>query len=104
MVSSPFVRCTQTVEPLAEARGLPVETDEALAEERLADAVSLVRRLAGAPVALCTHGDVVPAVLEVLAGEGMQLTSAQRWAKASVWLLAADDGRYTRATYLPPQP
>ena len=32
ILSSPFARCVQTVEPLAEARGLPVEAVDSLAE------------------------------------------------------------------------
>ena len=32
VVSSPYVRCVQTVEPLAAALGLPLELDERLAE------------------------------------------------------------------------
>ena len=32
LLSSPYVRCVQTLEPLAEARGLPVETTPVLAE------------------------------------------------------------------------
>lgn len=32
ILSSPYLRCRQSVEPLAAARGLPVEDEEALAE------------------------------------------------------------------------
>ena len=31
-LSSPYVRCVQTLEPLAKARGLPLETADELAE------------------------------------------------------------------------
>ena len=34
--SSPYVRCRQTVEPLAERSGVPVEASEALARGRAA--------------------------------------------------------------------
>ena len=36
VVSSPYVRCVETVEPLAAALGVPVEEDERLAEARRA--------------------------------------------------------------------
>jgi 8-oxo-dGTP diphosphatase len=57
IVSSPFLRCTQTVEPLAAARGLPVEPSEELAEERQErDGVAFLRSLAGRDAIVCTHG------------------------------------------------
>jgi phosphohistidine phosphatase SixA len=63
IVSSPYVRCVQTVEPLARALGVPVETDERLAEGASRDdALELVRE-ATVPTVLCTHGDVVEELL-----------------------------------------
>ena len=63
IVSSPYVRCVQTVGPLAAARGLSVETDEALAEGAGAEAgLELFRRTASDLVA-CVHGDLVVELL-----------------------------------------
>ena len=57
ILSSPYDRCIQTVEPLAAERGLPIEPRDELGEERQATAgVTLVRSLAGEPVAVCVHG------------------------------------------------
>jgi len=57
ILSSPYDRCVQTVDPLAAARGLDVELREELSEERQGtDGVALARELAGEPVALCVHG------------------------------------------------
>jgi 8-oxo-dGTP pyrophosphatase MutT (NUDIX family)/phosphohistidine phosphatase SixA len=57
VLSSPFVRCIQSVEPLAAARGLEVETTEVLADGAGADCVRrLLGELAGSPVVLCGHG------------------------------------------------
>jgi phosphohistidine phosphatase SixA len=56
IVSSPYVRCIQTVEPLAAALGLEVELDARLAEGAGRDAAAL---LAEDGVVACTHGDVV---------------------------------------------
>lgn len=56
IVSSPYVRCVQTVEPLAAALGLEVELDERLAE----GGGSSARALLDEPgVVACTHGDVI---------------------------------------------
>lgn len=69
ILSSGYVRCVQTVEPLAEARGLPLEEADELAEGKLqADVIGLLERLGAACPVLCTHGDVV---LELL-GEKMK--------------------------------
>ena len=56
VVSSPYVRCVQTVEPLAAALGLEVELDDRLAEGGDGSARALLDE--GGVVA-CTHGDVI---------------------------------------------
>jgi len=60
IVSSPYVRCVQTVEPLAVALGLEVEEDDRLAEGAGHAARAL---LAEDGVVACTHGDVVDELL-----------------------------------------
>jgi phosphohistidine phosphatase SixA len=56
IVSSPFTRCVQTIEPLAEALGLSVEVDDRLAEGAGQAAYALVQEDG---IVCCTHGDVV---------------------------------------------
>jgi phosphohistidine phosphatase SixA len=56
VVSSPYVRCVQTVEPLAAALGLPLELDDRLAEGAGGSALTLLQEDG---VVSCTHGDVV---------------------------------------------
>lgn len=55
VVSSPYARCFQTVEPLAAALGLPLELDDRLAEGEGRAAFALIQEDG---VVLCTHGDV----------------------------------------------
>ena len=56
ILSSPYDRCVQTVEPLAAARRLAVEPRDELGEWRQAeDGVALARSLVAEPVALCVH-------------------------------------------------
>ena len=58
VVSSPYVRCVQTVEPL----GLDIELDERLAEGAARD--ETLALLAGLDNAVaCTHGDVIENVI-----------------------------------------
>jgi 8-oxo-dGTP pyrophosphatase MutT (NUDIX family)/phosphohistidine phosphatase SixA len=57
IVSSPFVRCVQSVEPLAAARGLEVELVDQLAEGVDGKQVrSLLAGLNGTAAAACGHG------------------------------------------------
>lgn len=56
LLSSPYVRCVHTLEPLAESRGLPIETSDSLAEGAALTAVlTLLREVAPrGETALCT--------------------------------------------------
>lgn len=103
VVSSPYVRCVQTVRPLALDRGLPVETSEALAEGAPPEqALALLEEAVRTPTVFCTHGDVVPAVVLHLAERGAELEGERDWKKGSVWTLERRDGRVVRARYVPP--
>jgi broad specificity phosphatase PhoE len=103
VVSSPYLRCMQTVTPLAAHLGLRVEPVEELAEGHGMAALSVVRALADEKVAVCTHGDVIPDILVALADEDrLDLGPRPRQAKGSVWVLDASAGRFVRARYLPP--
>ena len=102
IVSSPHLRCAQTVRPLALARGLIVELSEALAEgAQTADAVALLDASSSGGV-FCSHGDVIPAVIDDLRGNGMLIDGEIGWSKGSVWILERRPGRYVRARYVPP--
>lgn len=73
LLSSPSVRCAETLRPYAEAHGIPLVTKRSLSEEGYADrptrAVRHLERLLAAaePSCLCTHGPVLPALLRLLA-------------------------------------
>lgn len=105
VVSSPYVRCTQTVEPLAGRLDVPVEESAALAEGApVDDTVALLRSVAGTVTVLCTHGDIVPSLLEGLEErDGLPLPEDYRYDKGSTWVLEPDgSGRFVRAEHLPP--
>lgn len=106
IVASPYRRCVQTVEPLAARLALAVESEPVLGEG--ADSIATLRlmRALGCAV-LCSHGDVIPAVLDRVAYEdGLELPPGYPVAKGSTWILETDDtgagGRFTSARYLPP--
>jgi len=102
VLSSPYVRCRQTVEPLAEGRGVPVEPSDALREgASLPDSLRLVEKVAGENAVLCTHGDVLGNLLLHFAELGVDLQT-DRIEKGSVWALELDDCEVRSATYHPP--
>ena len=106
VLSSRFVRCVQTVAPLAERLGLEVEDHPALAEEAdLDDTESLLEALAGTDVVLCTHGNVLGALLKRLRWRGVELRGEHDGGggKGSAWRLEpGPDGGWATATYEPP--
>jgi len=103
ILSSPYLRCVQTVQPLADELGLKVEEVQELAEGAGPAAVELVRGFRHRSVALCTHGDIIPEVLIALAdNDRIDLGPDPRQAKGSAWVLRAEHGRFVEATYVRP--
>ena len=104
LLSSRYVRCTQTFEPLAEARSLAIEEVDALAEGAArADSVELLLASAGdGPVALSTHGDIIMNVLDELAAHGVRLDGPVLFEKGSTWVLDVADRSFTAGRYVPP--
>jgi 8-oxo-dGTP diphosphatase len=106
LVSSPYVRCVQTVEPLAVALELPIETTDLLAEGADgAQAAELLLSLAvEGPIAACTHGDVVFGVVDAIARSGLPLPGPREAPVASTWMLTVDDGRFVDARFVDQPP
>jgi phosphohistidine phosphatase SixA len=103
IISSPYVRCRQTVEPLAATHHQPVELADALAEGAPAlDAIRLVEKVSDRPTVLCTHGDVIEAVLDHLREQGVPLKGGRRFAKGSTWVLHVVAGDIRGGRYEPP--
>jgi broad specificity phosphatase PhoE len=103
LVSSPAVRCLQTLEPLATDRHLAIEPAEDLAEGTPAErALALVVGLADAPAALCSHGDVIQAAIRSLIAIGTPVDGKVGFAKGSVWELRMHRGAVAGVRYLPP--
>ena len=89
ILTSPYARCVQTVEPLADRLGLAIEPAEVLGEapsvplldagdtwvasawlggRALALVDQVVADSPGGDVVLCSHGDIVPSLMAALAG------------------------------------
>jgi phosphohistidine phosphatase SixA len=94
VLSSPYLRCTQTVAPLASARGLAVEPCDDLAEGEGRAGIALTRGLLEEPAftVLCSHGDVVEEVLDALGVRREQFTR-----KGATWVLDESGARHLPA-------
>jgi 8-oxo-dGTP diphosphatase len=102
LVSSPYARCVQTLEPLAERLGSRIDLDERLAEERgFAGAIELLDGLPEGSV-VCSHGDVIPETMAALERRGCVIVGEPDWRKATVWVLTRGDGKVLTATVSPP--
>jgi len=106
LVSSPFVRCVQTLEPLAVALDLPIETTDALEEGADGEsAADLLLSLAGKdPIACCTHGDVVFEVVDLVARSGVSLDGPRAAPVASTWVLEVEGGRFVGGRFVDQPP
>lgn len=79
--TSPYLRCTQTVEALAAARSLAIEERDELGEaEQYERGAEFVRSLLDRDVVVCGHGGLESLVLE----------DPPRWRKGETFVL---DGR-----------
>jgi 8-oxo-dGTP diphosphatase len=102
VLSSAYVRCRQTVEPLAASLGLQVETSDALAEgASLDDSAALVEKLAGETAALCTHGDVMGNLLAHFERQGVRI-GEPLMQMGCAWVLDTEAGSVISARYDPP--
>jgi len=123
LVSSPAMRCVQTIQPLADTLGLDVETDGRLVEidhveeslrpppgqrldwlgARAIDVLSEQVTAMGAKgnVVVCTHGEVLPPTLERLCPDDAALFSGTRNEKGGFWMLRLKNGRCSNSEYVP---
>ena len=103
LVSSPLVRCVQTLEPLAHLMREPVHTDGRLAEGNGFSTVFELTQALPDRAVLCSHGDVIPDVIAALERRGCTIETAPEWGKASTWVLRRDaDGTFLSARAIPP--
>jgi phosphohistidine phosphatase SixA len=100
--SSRALRCVETVEPLAAAVGLDVQRHPSLfegspAHQTLTLIQATIEDLKNA--VFCSHGDVIPDVLDLLVHGGLDLGKGGGCAKGSVWTLHTDGAALTTGTY-----
>ena len=101
---SPTVRCRQTLEPLAHAWGVEIQDEPGLSKDAGAAGVFELLRTAREGDVLCTHGEVMSAVLERFRFGGVEIHESGRnlLAKGTFWELWVPDGRVRRLQHVDP--
>ncbi len=101
--SSTFVRCRETVEPLARGHGVKVEDNDLFTEGGYGppalDAL-LAAAAEGRTVAACSHGDVIPLVVSTALRRGARLAGPPSPAKGARYVLEVVDGQVARITHV----
>jgi broad specificity phosphatase PhoE len=104
-MSSRAERCLATLQPLSAACELPVVISDFLSEGTdVSSFLMQVKELAasgGVPV-LCTHGDVIWALVEMLVDAGTPLAGPVEVRKGSILVLETESGSIESARYVPP--
>ena len=94
--TSPSLRCRQTLIPLAEATGLEVRVvdvfDEGNDGPPALDAL-LAAAEEGRTVAVCSHGDVIPAVVATATRRGADLVGPRAISKGGRYVCTVEDGQ-----------
>lgn len=102
--SSPSVRCVQTLEPLGRALDLKVVADPRLSEgSEIKDTLAVLGDVPDGAV-LCSHGDVIPELIQTLVGRGTRVLTDPDWRKGAIWVLdtPGPDGSVATARAEPP--
>ncbi len=105
VLSSPLIRCLQSVEPFAAREGSAVELSKGLRPDSRRAATTLLHEIGAGtgPVVLCTHGEVIEHIQSDLREKApSNLSHAGMREKGSVWVLQYQQGRIARADYLAP--
>lgn len=108
ILASPARRCVQTVQPLAAQVGGQVVEDVRLFEGAGRDEIATLlddvtaTSDGGDVTVACSHGDVIPILLDLLVGAGMQPERNLVWQKASMWIIDRTDASWGVGRYLPP--
>jgi len=101
ILASPYARCVQSVEPLAELAGLPIEIEESLTEGTPPARVEALLVTLEPGTVLCTHGDVASNLIGRLMAHGMGGGRGRYAAKGSIWELEmGPGGRISSGRYL----
>ncbi|MCL4449467.1 MAG: histidine phosphatase family protein [Actinobacteria bacterium] len=102
LLSSPALRCIETLEPLAKYKGAKIDIQPLLGlsaqpDDTLGYLVTLKHN-----VVACSHGENILGILEFLFSQKVAGVDKVRARKGSVWLLEIENHTVISATYISP--
>jgi 8-oxo-dGTP diphosphatase len=103
LLSSPYVRCVESLEPLSSVTGIPIEARPELAEGASHASLEplIVDAAAGGPAAVCVHGDQLEHLAVTLDARGIRPRGRSDIRKGCTWVLDVRGGSVVGARYLP---
>ena len=98
--SSPYLRCIQTLDPLAQRLQTNVSVHDVFGEGRsFGAALTMCEGLSPGSV-VCSHGDLIPALIEAMMRRHMTISGPTGFRKASVWVIEkSPEGEWLSATW-----
>ena len=103
VLSSPRLRCRETVQPLADCFGLELRVEPTLDEDTPFERTLAMLEEAPDATVCCSHGDVIPAVMDALVRRGLELTGSRgALRKAAMFVVHRENGRFVRCEYVAP--
>jgi broad specificity phosphatase PhoE len=102
--SSEYVRCSATLVPLAKRADKAVILEHALTEHEpgpKALDVLLAAAARGKTVAACSHGDVIPAIVDEAVRRGAKLRGPSSCSKGARYELKVKHGKVAEITHVP---
>ncbi|NNN12867.1 MAG: histidine phosphatase family protein [Acidimicrobiaceae bacterium] len=104
IVSSPYLRCIQTVEPLSKRLGIPLNTDPILGDATAVGDLEiwLSKAMSDLPQfkVVCSHGDVIPVLVRLLFEMLPGIEYPALCSKGSQWYFDIRAGAISAARYL----
>lgn len=103
VLSSPRLRCRETVQPLADCFELELRVEPTLDEDTPFERTLAMLEEAPDGTVCCSHGDVIPAVMDALVRRGLELVGSRgALRKAAMFVVHRENGRFVRAELVDP--
>ncbi len=103
IISSPYLRCIQTVQPLSRRLDISIMTDPILGDATASRELKiwLDRTVTGGPgfKVVCSHGDVIPVMVKAIFELRPIIDYPNLCAKGSLWNFEIEGGMISAASY-----
>jgi 8-oxo-dGTP diphosphatase len=99
--TSSYVRCVQTMGPLAGVLGSKLEIEPTLVEDAAPDEfIAAVGRWSGQAVAMGSHRQLISGTITRLAASGIPMDGPMECDKGSIWILETSRGKVRSGRYV----